>query len=238
MSGRLMVNRRLVISLAAILAFGFLRAIVATPQSFISSEGTLAAAYLTFVGPGQATALYVPLFAVCATDFMRRSLSSCSIGRNVSRLAALRYVFVHLVRLASAYALAVLVPSLAALALKSGISASMGSWSVFGVLQLVYELLYFVVVGLVALTAAFLTRSDALTLVTAVVYGGIDTFIAILVDYHGGWWTGWMLMGYADPFSPVLAASGVLRLLALAAIFGIVAWRLMRGVDFYEVTHE
>lgn len=47
-----------------------------------------------------------------------------------------------------------------------------------------------------------------------------------------------MLMGYADPSNPLLAASGLLRLLALAAAFGIAAWRLMQGVDFYEVSHE
>ena len=93
-------------------------------------------------------------------------------------------------------------------------------------------------VGLIALTAALLTGSDVLTLAFAVVYGGVDTFIAILVDYHGSWWTGWMLMGYADPSNPLLAASGLLRLLALATAFGIAAWRLMQGVDFYEVSHE
>ena len=57
MSARLATDRRLAVSLAAILAFGILRVIVASPQGFISPEGTLAAAYLTFVGPGQATAL-------------------------------------------------------------------------------------------------------------------------------------------------------------------------------------
>ena len=140
--------------------------------------------------------------------------------------------------MALAFALAVFVPSLVALALKSGISASAGSWASFAFLQLVYELLYFLVVGLIALTAALLTGSDVLTLAFAVVYGGVDTFIAILVDYHGSWWTGWMLMGYADPSNPLLAASGLLRLLAFAAAFGIAAWRLMQGVDFYEVSHE
>ena len=57
MSARLATDRRLAVSLAAILAFGILRVIVASPQGFISPEGTLAAAYLTFVGPVQATAL-------------------------------------------------------------------------------------------------------------------------------------------------------------------------------------
>lgn len=199
MSARLTTDRRLVVSLAAILAFGILRLIVASPQGFISPEGTLAAAYLTFVGPGQATALYVPLFAICASDLIGRSLASCSISRNSSRLAALRCVVLRVAHVALAFALAVFVPSLVALALKSGISASAGSWASFAFLQLVYELLYFLVVGLIALTAALLTGSDVLTLAFVVVYGGVDTFIAILVDYHGSWWTGWMLMGYADP---------------------------------------
>lgn len=238
MSTRLAVDRRLMISLGAILAFGALRAIVAAPQSFISSEGTLAAAYLTFVGPGQATALYVPLYAICASDLIRYSLSSCSVGRNGSRLAFLRGVCAHIACLALVFALAVFMPSLVALALKSGIEGAPGSWAVFALLQLVYEFVYFLVVGLIDLTAALLTRSDALTLAITVIYGGIDTFIAILVDYHGSWWTGWMLMGYADPSNPLLAASGLLRLLALAAAFGIAAWRLMQGVDFYEVSHE
>ena len=219
MSARLTTDRRLAVSLAAILAFGILRVIVASPQGFISPEGTLAAAYLTFVGPGQATALYVPLFAICASGLIGRSLASCSISRNSSRLAALRCVVLRVAHVALAFALAVFVPSLVALALKSGISASAGSWASFAFLQLVYELLYFLVVGLIALTAALLTGSDVLTLA-------------------GSWWTGWMLMGYADPSNPLLAASGLLRLLALAAAFGIAAWRLMQGVDFYEVSHE
>lgn len=185
MSARFATDRRLAVSLAAILAFGILRVIVASPQGFISPEGTLAAAYLTFVGPGQATALYVPLFAICASGLIGRSLASCSISRNSSRLAALRCVVLRVAHVAFAFALAVFVPSLVALALKSGISASAGSWASFAFLQLVYELLYFLVVGLIALTAALLTGSDVLTLAFAVVYGGVDTFIAILVDYHG-----------------------------------------------------
>ena len=129
MSARLTTDRRLAVSLAAILAFGILRVIVASPQGFISPEGTLAAAYLTFVGPGQATALYVPLFAICVSGLIGRSLASCSISRNSSRLATLRCVVLRVAHVALAFALAVFVPSLVALALKSGISASAGSWA-------------------------------------------------------------------------------------------------------------
>lgn len=230
------LDRTSVVCLAVLLVFGAIRLACAHPEDFASASGTLASSYLAFVGgSGQATFLYVPLFAFCTAASSWPALSPMWLSRGVSRMAALRRCVAAVVTRALAFALSVLIPSVAALILKSGFDLTVGRVLAFGAVQLVYEACFFVVTGLVFLAGRLVTGSEALALVLAIVYGASDTLVSALVGSHdGSLWTGWMLMGLGDPADPLLALAGLLRLAAFVALPLIVCQRALREVDFLE----
>ena len=234
-----MNDRTFFLSCSVITVFGFLRLANATPESFLSYESTLSSAYLTFVGSNQATYLYVPLCAFCVGGLVSIHFSACRLSRSGSRKSVLRCVEDQILLRGVAFATAVSVPSVFALALKSGVGAGAEELLLFSLLQLLYESVFFVVVGLVFLAAWLLTRSSVISMVLTVAYGASDTFIAALGGYHGEYWCGWMLMGYADPGNSPMALAGLLRLGAFALFLYVLARHLMRRVDFCEeVRHD
>lgn len=225
---------RLGLFLTVLVIFGALRTLTATPEDFIGSVASLSSAFLTFVSSYQATYLYVPLFSFYIVRLVDARLSAAYITRTGRRLAALKTFMAQSLLAAFCFSLAVLVPSLVAIAAKSGLVVTAPSLIAFCFLQVVYETLFFEIVALVVLVGFLATKSGVASLLLAVVYGGSDSFVSALGAYQDGFWTGWMLMGYANPSNPVLTASGLLRLLALVAILAFAAFKLVRSLDILE----
>lgn len=214
--------------------FGALRALTATPDDFIGSDASLSSAFLIFVSAHQATYLYVPLFSFFIVRLVVSRLSATYMTRADGRLSGLKTFIAQSLLAALCFSLAVFAPSLVAIVAKSGLLVTAPSLIAFCLLQVVYETLFFEIVALVVLVGFLATKSSVISLLLAVVYGGSDSFISALGAYQGGFWTGWMLMGYADPSNPVLALSGLLRLLALIAVLSFMAFKLMRSLDILE----
>ncbi len=229
---------RLALFSAVLVAFGVLRGLTATSQDFISTDSSPASAFLTFVSPHQATYLYVPLFSFFIMRLVDNRVSAACMVRLGGRKDCLKTCVTDSLISALCFALAILIPSVVALATKSGLALTPAYLLTFCLLQVIYETIFFGIVALVFLVAFLATRSGVLALLLAVVYGGSDSFVSALGAYQGGFWTGWKLMGYADPANPVLAASGLLRLLAIAAILAFAAYRLIQSLDVLESAHH
>lgn len=223
---------------AVIVSFGVLRGLSATPQDFISTDSSLSSAFLTFVGAHQATYLYVPLFSFFIMRLADSRVSTAYMVRLGARSNCLKTCVKDSLASATCFALTISAPSVVTIAAKSGLALTLDYLLAFWLLQVIYETLFFEVVALIFLVAFLATRSGILALLLSVVYGGSDSFISSLGAYQGGFWTGWMLMGYADPSNPVLAASGLMRLLALAAILIFAAFRLIQSLDVLESAHH
>ncbi len=221
-----------------LIVFGGLRLSTATPESFMGTGSSLASAYLAFVGAHQATYLYVPLFTFLAMRVATSRMSSLRLTRYGGRINVLkRYAYDSMV-CSLCFAFAIVIPSIAAMMCKSGLLTTTKELSLFALFQVAYTTCFFLVVALVYIAAFLATRSAVLSMLLTVVYGGSDTFISALGTYQGEFWTGWMLMSYADPSNPVLALGGLLRILAIGAVLVMTSLWLMRTVDFMESTND
>lgn len=229
---------RLALFSAVIVLFGVLRGLSATPQDFISADSSLSSTFLTFVSAHQATYLYVPLFSFFIMRLADCRVSAAYMARFGARSNCLKTCAKDSLVSAACFALAISVPSVVAIAAKSGLALTLDYLLAFWLLQVICETLFFEVVALIFLVALLATRSGVLALLLAVVYGGSDSFISTLGAYQGGFWTGWMLVGYADPSNPVLALSGLMRLLAFVVLLMFAAYRLIQSLDVLESAHH
>ncbi len=225
---------RLALFVPVPLAFGVLRFLSATPEDYASSSASISSVYLTFVSANQATFLYVPVFSFYAARQIQMQLCAYRMSRRSSWLQAYCGLMVTLCLGSGLFSLAILIPSLAALAFKSGLTFSADALMGFAVVQFLYETLFFIVVSSLCIVSFLISRSAILALLACVIYGGSDSFVAAFGAYHGEFWSGWMLMGYADPAQPLLATAGALRLLAFIAILVIAGIRLVQSVDVFE----
>lgn len=220
--------------LAALVLFGLLRLVGASPASFSSLEGTLAGYYFSFVPASQATYLYAPLFEISTSASFRHSTWCSSVLRRTSRQGAFRDIFGQTMAASCLFAVTVTLPSLLALATRSGLAAEALDLAVLGATHFVFDSLFFLVVGLTYQACWLLTSSTPLSLALAIVYGGFDSFISAFGGYHGDLWVGWMLTSYADPSRPLILLAGLVRILAVVVALLAFCLLLFRRLDFVE----
>lgn len=229
------LDRTLAVCLLVLGVFGALRLAGAVPEDFAAGEPTLAACYVTFVEPGVATYLYVPLFTFCALRSQRPLFFSAWAARSAGRAQALGACVRALALRALLFSVFVMAPSLAAVVLRSGQAFSPAYVAAFAVVQLLYETLFFMVAGLVFTAARLLTASALPAMLLAVVYGASDTLVSFLdVTHSGVLWTGWMVMGWGDPSNPSFALAGLARLSAFCVLLLLAARRAVSGIDLFE----
>ncbi len=228
-------DRTFVVALAVITAVGLARLVKAGPRDFVADPADITACYMSFVHAGVATCLYVPLFAMGTSRALAGLDFSARLVRRGSRRATLAGSVPGLLARSVLFSVSVVGCAVAALVLRSGNAYTSGAVVRLAALQTLFSTAFFLAEAFLVVDVQLAMGSNALGIAAAVVYGALDTLLMTLAPAGiSTFWTGWMLLGMADPARPGLAVAGAARVAALVAATWFVACVLVARVDFMD----
>lgn len=216
-SGGPLLDRGCVASLTALLALRCLQLFTVGQEVFESAEGQLNFCFLYLTPQSLVCCALVPLFAPCVTGLLRHLLTAHVVVRRGCRREIVTSLVPRLLVRSLSYAVALVATGLLVVLLRSGYTFAAVGYVTFALVNIVLEMSFFCVCGLLMATVYVLARGVALPVCAVALYGAGDYLVSFVVKSEGpALCFGWGLTMVGPSFNLVMGLAGLARLVVIS----------------------